>query len=68
MKPFLVSNTFRSSQFELPATAVCLYLTPPDNSVDQYLIVGLDDGRVGVICDPSHRLKCMDDALQAWFE
>ena len=55
-------------EFELPARAVCLYLTPPDNSVDQYLILGLDDGRVGVICDPSHRFKCMDDALQAWFE
>lgn len=53
---------------KLLETACCIEFSPPDNSVDQYIFIGYEGGALGVVCDPGHRLKCMDDALQAWFE
>jgi WD40 repeat protein len=48
----------------------CFASTLPDNSVDQYLLVGHVNGNVSVVTDPKHRLICLDDALQTlpWFE
>jgi len=72
VKVFDLGSLERVKTLEFPACGgiSALTFTPPDNSVDQYLMVGHKDGTVSVVADPKHRLVCLDGALRAlpWFE
>ena len=67
---FAMSDLTVTRIVEMMGPINCIMFTPHDQSVDQYIIVGLKGGSLAVIADPKHRLRCLDDALQAlpWFE
>jgi len=70
VKFWRMSDFVPCRELEVPGDVSCLYCTPPDNSVDQYMLVGFESGGMSIVTDPKHRLHCLDDALKSlpWFD